>query len=394
MRVPVYLDHHATTPVDPRVLKTMLPYFTEIYGNPASQDHIYGVQAVEAVEHARERVASALGARSEEIVFTSGATESDNTAVLGVALAARERGKRIVTCVTEHKAVLDPCRRLEALGFRVTYLPVARDGLIDVSRLEDELTKETILVSIMAANNEIGTIAPLREVAQVCSEKDVYLHTDAAQGFGHVPLDSAPEGLDLISLSGHKMYGPKGVGALYIRRRGGVVGLDPLISGGGQERGIRAGTLNVPGIVGLGEAARIAIQESEAQSMRTRGLAQRLLNKLETDLGQVQLNGHTTRRLPHNLSLTIDGVDAKALIRGVQGSVALSAGSACTTDSAEPSHVLLAIGLTRERAYQTIRIGMGRYTTADEVDLAAEAIVATAMRIRRLGPRPTAPTPS
>ena len=380
----MYLDHNATTPLDPRVLEKMRPYFTEQYGNPSSQDHIFGANALDAVEHAREQLAATIRAKPEEIIFTSGATEANNIAVLGLASARRDKGKHIVTAATEHKAVLGPCYYLRDRGYDVTNLTVDKFGMVHPEQLMKAIRKDTILVSIMAANNEIGTVNPLKELAQVCDDKGVCFHTDAAQSFGHVQLDLSVLKVGMLSMSGHKIYGPKGTGALFVRGREIASGVNPLVLGGGQERGLRSGTLNVPGIVGLGEAARLSKKEMDSQQNRSLTFAGHFLERIGRNLGGVHLNGHPRERLSHNLSLTLDGISNKALIQAVRGEVAISSSSACTAASVEPSHVLTAIGLTREQAFQTIRVGFGRFTTDVEAGFAADAIIEAGRRIRRL----------
>lgn len=370
----VYLDHNATTPVDPRVLEKMLPYFTQVYGNAASVDHEFGHQALEAVNLAREQIAGAINAEPDEIIFTSGATESDNIALLGVTEKYARKGDHIITCVTEHKAVLDTCARLERLGKRVTYLPVDQYGLVDPEDVRRAITPQTILVSIMAANNEIGTLAPLAEIGRVTREHGVLFHTDAAQAVGHVPLDVQAMNIDILSMSAHKVYGPKGVGALYRRRSNPRVLLEPVLYGGGHERGIRSGTLNVPGIVGFGEALEIAVNEMEVCSLHSHKLLSHLLTQLKCELIGVSLNGHPTVRLPHNLSIVIPGVESRALVVRLRD-VALSTGSACTSAKVEPSHVIQALGFGSGRAHNTIRVGVGKFNKIDDINYAAENII-------------------
>lgn len=359
-RKPVYLDHHATTPVDPRVLQAMMPYFTQVFGNAASTDHLYGNEAAQAVDEARAKVAELIGAQPQEIVSTSGATESDNLAILGVAERHVSNGKHVITCSTEHKAVLDTCKNLESRGFRITYLPVDRYGMVDLNRIESAIGSDTILISIMAANNEIGTIAPLKEIGRIAKRHDVLFHTDAAQAFGHIPLDVDEMGIDLLSISGHKVYGPKGIGALYVRRLKPRVKLTPQMHGGGHERGMRSGTLNVPGIVGLGEAADIARREMADESTRVRELRDYLWRELQARIPGIELNGHSEQRLPHNLNVYIPGVQNRALLVQLKHVVALSTGSACTSTEVEPSHVILALGYDEDRAHSSVRFGLGR----------------------------------
>ncbi len=378
-RRPVYLDHQATTPLDPRVLEAMLPWLTGEFGNAASRQHAYGWAAESAVAAAREEIAESLGAAPGEIVFTSGATESNNLALLGGARAARGRGNHVVTSAVEHRAVLDPCRQLAAEGFEVTVLAPDATGRVSPEAVAAALTERTVLVSLMAANNEVGTLNPLAEVAALCAGRGVLFHTDAAQAFGKVPFDLGP-GVALASLSAHKLYGPKGVGALFVRARPRVA-LAPLVFGGGHEKGIRSGTLNVPGIVGFGAAARLARAEGEAERLRLGALRQRLDGAIRGALDGVTLNGHPVDRLPGNLSLSFAGVDGEGLVGSLR-EVAVSSGSACTTASAEPSHVLRALGVPEPLAKATLRFGLGRFTTAAEVDLAAGAVVETVRRLR------------
>ncbi len=378
------MDHHATTPVDPRVLEAMLPYFTEVFGNAASIDHQYGAEAARAVETAREQIARLINARSDEIIFTSGATEADNLAILGVAEQYADRGDHIITCVTEHKAVLDPCRYLERKGWRVTYLPVDQQGLVDPDDVRRAITPRTVLISIMMANNEIGTLAPIAEIGQIAREHEVIFHTDATQAVGHVPVDVEAMNIDLLSMSAHKIYGPKGIGALYVRKRFPRVRLAPQMHGGGHERGMRSGTLNVPGIVGFGKALEIAAREMEAEGKRLRKLRDRLWAGLRDRLGDVQLNGHPTRRLPHNLNIAIPGIEARSLLVQIKHNVALSTGSACTSAKVEPSHVILALGYGEERAYCSVRFGLGRENTESDVDFVIERFAAAVERLRRM----------
>ncbi len=382
----IYMDAQATTPVDPRVLEAMLPWFTERFGNPASKTHAYGWEAEEAVEEARAVLASGIGAESEEIVFTGGATEADNLAILGVAEAYAPRGRHLVTVATEHRAVLDSCQALEAKGWRVSYLPVGREGLIDLDDLRKAVTSETVLVSLMQANNEIGVIQPVAEAARIAHEAGALFHCDAAQGFGKEPLDVVRMGLDLVSLSAHKIYGPKGVGALYLRRSKPRVRLSPQIHGGGHERGLRSGTLNVPGIVGFAKAWELCRDEMSVERVRLSGLRDRLRSALESRLDGVSLNGHPSLRLPGNLNLSFAGVDGEALITGLEG-VALSTGSACTSASLEPSYVLKALGLPDGLARASLRFGLGRFTTAAEVDEVAGLVAAHVQRLRAIAPK-------
>jgi cysteine desulfurase len=381
---PIYLDNLATTQVDPRVLEAMLPYFTRHFGNPASSTHAFGWAAKEAVERARGQVAALIGAAPQELLFTSGATEANNLALKGVAEFHRDRGNHLITCATEHKAVLDCCRRLESQGFSVTYLPVDRWGQVDLGQLEAAIKKETILISLMAANNEIGTLQPLREIGVMARERGVLWHCDAAQAVGKVPLAVEALGVDLLSVSGHKLYGPKGAGALYVRRRP-RVRLLPQLDGGGQERGLRAGTLDVPGIVGLGVACELAGREMDAEARRLSALRQGLWQRISGALGGVELNGHLTERLPGNLHLSFAGVDGAELLLALPD-LAVSSGSACTSHNAEPSHVLKAIG---QQLPASLRFGLGRFNTEAEMETAAVRVVAEVGRLRgRAGDHP------
>ncbi|MEE9218805.1 MAG: IscS subfamily cysteine desulfurase [Acidobacteriota bacterium] len=385
MKLPIYLDHHSTTPVDPRVLQRMLPYFTEEFGNAASRSHVLGWRAEEAVQWARQQVASLIGANSKEIIFTSGATEANNLALFGACEMYRERGDRIVTQVTEHKAVLDSCKRLGRLGYRVTYLPVDSHGFVDPDDLRRALDDKTILVSIMLANNEIGTIQPLAELARLAREAGALFHTDAAQALAYLPIDVQAMGIDLLSISGHKIYGPKGIGALYVRRKNPRVRLAAQIYGGGHERGMRSGTLPVPSIVGMGEACEIVGREREADSQRLRRLTRRLQDGICNGLDEVYLNGHPIQRLPNNLNLSFAYVEGEALMMGMT-EVAVSSGSACTSASLEPSYVLKAIGVGDDLAHTSIRFGLGRGTTEEEVDYATGRVVSVVKRLRDMSP--------
>jgi cysteine desulfurase len=378
----IYLDHNATTPVDPRVVEAMLPYFVEKFGNAAS-DHTYGLEAKRAVDKAREQIARVVNARPDEIIFTSGATESDNIALFGVAEKYASKGDHIITCVTEHKAILDCCKRLDELGKPVTYLPVDQHGLVDPEDVRRAITPQTILISIMAANNEIGTIALLEEIGAIAREHGVLFHTDAAQAVGHIPIDVQEMNIDAMSLSAHKVYGPKGIGALYRRRSNPRVRLEPRIYGGGHERGIRSGTLNVPAIVGFGEALRIAEQKMEVDAVRFQAWTQRIYQRLTGEIDGIQLNGHPTQRLPHNLNLSLPGIDSKALVMNLKD-VAISTGSACTSATVEPSHVILALGFGEERAHSAIRIGVGRFNTGDQIELAIDRIVETVRQLQTI----------
>ena len=381
---PIYLDYQATTPCDPRVVEAMIPYFTEKFGNPHSRNHAYGWEAEEAVELAREQVAAIIGADPKEIVFTSGATESNNLAIKGVAHFYKDKKDHIITVATEHKCVLDSCRHLESEGFRVTYLPVKPDGLIDLAQLEAAITDKTALVSVMAANNEIGVVQPLAEIGALCRKKGVFFHTDAAQGVGKIPLDVEAMNIDLMSISGHKLYGPKGIGALYVRRRP-RVRLQALITGGGQERGMRSGTLATPLVVGLGEACRIAQEEMPAETARLLSLRDRLLKGIQARLPEVYVNGDLEHRLPGNLNISFAFVEGEGLMMGVKD-IEVSSGSACTSASLEPSYVLRAIGLDAEMAHTSLRLGIGRFTTEAEIDYAIDHIIEAVNHLRDLSP--------
>ena len=379
---PVYLDYHATTPVDPRVLEAMLPYFSEEFGNPASRQHAYGWKAEEAVENARAQVAALIGASPREIVFTSGATESNNLALKGCADALRARGDHIVTVATEHKSVLDSCKRLEAQGWRVTRLGVERDGRLDLDALKNALSGKTVLVSVMSANNEIGVLQPMGDIARIVHEAGALLHTDAAQAAGKVPIDVNETGVDLLSLTGHKYYGPKGEGALYVRRQKPKIQLGCQIDGGGHENGLRSGTLNVPGIVGLGKAAEICAHEMPDEGPRLASLRDRLLAGLRANLDGVHVNGSLIHRLPHNLHVSFDGVDGEGLLMAL-GDLAVSTGSACSSGSHAPSHVLEAIGAVGASAGAVVRFGLGRGTTEPHIQFAIDRLTAVVSSLRR-----------
>jgi cysteine desulfurase len=385
MKLPIYMDYHATTPVDPRVLEAMVPFFTEKFGNAASRNHAFGWEAEEAVEKARKQVADLIGASAKEVIFTSGATESNNLAIKGVAEMYREKGNHIITCVTEHKAVIDTCKKLEKQGTRVTYLPVQKDGRIDLDELRATITDKTILITIMTANNEIGVLQPIEEIGKLAKEKGILFHTDAVQAVGKVPFDVTKSKVDLVSISGHKIYGPKGVGALYVRRRNPRVLLSEQISGGGHERGMRSGTLNVPGIVGLGKATALAQAEMATESERLRTLRDRLNEKLHQNLDEIYINGSTEHRLPHNLNISFAYVEGESLLMGIND-VAVSSGSACTSASLEPSYVLKALGAGDDLAHSSIRFGLGRWTTDDEVDYVVEKLTTVVRRLREMSP--------
>ncbi len=386
VQLPIFMDYHSTTPVDPRVLDGMLPYFSSTFGNAASRSHVFGWKAEEAVEHARERVAKLIGAQTEkEIVFTSGATESDNLALKGVAEFYKEKGNHIVTTVIEHKAILDTCKRLEKEGFTVTYLGVGKDGLVDPDDVKKAITDKTILVSVMLANNEVGTIQPLEAIGRITRERGVLLHSDAVQGIGKTPFDVEKMHVDLASLTAHKMYGPKGVGALYVRRSKPRVRLVAQMDGGGHERGMRSGTLNVPGIVGFGLASDIMRLEGNEESARILGLRERLRTKILAQLDEVYLNGSLEHRLPGNLNLSFAFVEGEGLMMAIK-EVAVSSGSACTSSSLEPSYVLRAMGLGDELAHSSIRFGLGRFNTEEEVDFVADLMVRKVQKLRDLSP--------
>ena len=383
MKLPIYLDYHATTPVDPRVLEAMLPFFTETFGNPASRNHKFGWAAATAVENARKQVAKLINASVKEIVFTSSASESNNLAIKGLAHCRGDRD-HIVTMATEHKAVLNSAQRLAQEGFRVTYARVRPDGLVDLEDLKQAITDRTLLVSIMAANNEIGVLQPLEEIGRLCHERGVLLHTDAAQATGKIPLDVEAMQIDLLSIAGHKMYAPKGVGALYVRRRGTPVDLVPTMDGGGHEGGLRSGTLNVPGIVGLGKACEICRQEMPEESRRLAGLRDRLKDGLLAALDGIHINGSLEHRLPNNLSVSFPGIDLATLMAALSD-IALSSGSACTSGTPEPSYVLQALGVSEEVANTPLRFGLGRYTTEEEIDYCLGRVVEVVKRLREMG---------
>lgn len=392
IRTPVYMDNHATTRVDPRVVEAMLPFFSDSFGNPGSSNHPFGWTAKDAVDAARKSIATAIGARPKEIVFTSGATESNNLAIHGIASRNRSKGKHIVSVVTEHPAVLEPLDKLSRAGYEVTLLPVAqagddRAGLISADQVEAAIRDDTVLVSVMAANNEIGAIQPLAEVGRVCRRRGVWLHTDATQAVGRVPIDVGSLGVDLMSFSAHKIYGPKGVGALYVNRRKRPVRLEPLIAGGGQEQGLRAGTLNVPGIVGLARALELCVEEMPGETKRLRTLRDRLYRGLTAELSGVTLNGPALSppefRLPGNLNLSFAYVEGESLLLSMQD-LAVSSGSACSSSHPEPSHVLESLGLAEDVTRSSIRFGLGRFNTTEEVDFAVELVVRTVTRLRKM----------
>jgi cysteine desulfurase len=385
MKLPIYLDNHATTPLDPRVLDAMIPYFTEHFGNAASRNHAFGWAAEEAVEKARKQIASLIGANSKEIIFTSGATESNNLAIKGVAQMYAEKGNHIITAATEHKAVLDTCKHLEKEGVRITYLPVMGDGRIDLDMLREAITDKTILVSIMYANNEMGVIQPVAEIGKICKEKGILFHCDAVQAVGKIPVNVITDGIDIMSITAHKLYGPKGVGALYVRRRNPRVQLTAQMDGGGHERGMRSGTLNVPGIVGLGAACEIAQKEMPQEIARASALRDRLRAKLEANLEETYINGSLEHRLPHNLNMSFAYVEGESLLMGIND-IAVSSGSACTSATLEPSYVLKAMGLGDDLAHTSIRFGIGRFNTEEEIDYTAEKMIQVVNKLRELSP--------
>jgi cysteine desulfurase len=385
VKTPIYLDNNATTRCDPRVVEAMLPFFTEHYGNAASRNHPFGWFAEEAVETARDQIAALIGATGKEIIFTSGATESNNLALKGVAAMYGKKGKHIITQVTEHKAVIDPCKRLERDGFKVTFLPVDKYGQVHPEQVREAMTDQTILVSIMAANNEIGTVQPVGAIGKLCKEKGVLFHTDGVQAAGKIPVDVEAMGIDLMSLTAHKMYGPKGVGALYVRRKNPRVRLDPQIDGGGHERGMRSGTLAVPGIVGFGTAADLCRKSLPEEAARLLKLRLKLQDGIVGQLDEVELNGHPTERLPGNLNLSFAYVEGEGMMMGIKD-VAVSSGSACTSASLEPSYVLKALGVGDDLAHSSIRFGLGRFTTEEEVDYVIGHVVEAVRKLREMSP--------
>lgn len=385
MKLPIYLDNNSTTRTDPRVVEAMLPYFTEVYGNAASRNHPFGWAAEKAVDDARDQIGKLIGATGKEVIFTSGATESTNLALKGVAAMYKKKGNHFVTQVTEHKATLDTCKRLERDGCLVTYLPTDKFGRVSADQVRAALTDKTICVSVMAANNEIGTVQPLAEIGKVCKEKGVLFHTDAVQAVGKLPVDVQAMGVDLLSLSGHKIYGPKGIGALYVRKKDPRVRLEPMIDGGGHERGMRSGTLPVPLIVGLGKACEIARHEMADEIARTYALRERLRTRIMDRLPETYLNGHPTERLPGNLNLSFAYVEGEGLMMGMKD-VAVSSGSACTSASLEPSYVLRALGVGDELAHSSIRFGVGRFNTQEEIDFVADLVVREVSRLREMSP--------
>jgi cysteine desulfurase len=385
VKLPIYMDNNATTRCDPRVVEAMLPYFTEKYGNAASRNHAFGWEAEAAVEEGREQIADLIGASAKEIVFTSGATESDNLALKGVASMYRKKGNHIISAVTEHKAILDTCKRLERDGCQVTFLPVDKFGQVHAQQVAEAITPQTILVTIMAANNEIGSINPIKEIGKVCKEKGVLFHTDAVQAVGKVPIDVNAMGIDLLSLSGHKLYGPKGIGALYVRKKDPRVRLDALIDGGGHERGMRSGTLPVPLIVGLATACSLCRSEMAVESQRLIRLRERLRKGIMDRLDETYVNGHPTERLPGNINISFAYVEGEALMMGMKD-IAVSSGSACTSASLEPSYVLRALGVGDELAHSSIRFGLGRFNTEEEVDFVIDDVARAVEHLRSMSP--------
>ena len=385
VKLPIYMDNHATTPMDPRVLQAMLPYFTEKFGNAASRNHSFGWAGEEAVENARQQVASLVGASAKEIIFTSGATESDNLMIKGVVEMYREKGNHIITQAIEHKAVLDTCKNLEKHGFEVTYLPVQKDGRVDPEDVRKAIKPTTILICIMYANNEIGVINPIQEIGKIAKERGIIFAVDGVQAAGKGTVDVQKDNIDLLAISAHKMYGPKGVGALYVRRRNPRVQLSAIIDGGGHERGMRSGTLNVPGIVGLGKACELCQQEMAQESERIRGLRDRLRKGLEAKLDEVFINGSMEHRLPNNLNMSFAYVEGESLLMGIND-VAVSSGSACTSATLEPSYVLKALGVGEDLAHTSIRFGLGRFTTQEEVDYVIDKMVQVVAKLRELSP--------
>lgn len=385
LKLPVYLDNNATTPMDPRVLEAMTPYFLEQFGNAASRNHPFGWQAEEAVDYAREQVAKLIGADPKEIIFTSGATESDNLAIKGVFDMYASKGNHIITATTEHKAVLDTCKHIEKLGGEVTYLPVQADGLIDLAELEAAIKPTTILIAIMYANNEIGVIQPVREISAIARKHGVLFFTDGVQAVGKIPVNVNADGIDLMAFTGHKMYGPKGVGALYVRRKNPRVKVTAQMDGGGHERGMRSGTLNVPGIVGFGKAAELAMQEMEADAARLRVLRDKLENALMS-IEEAYVNGNRDHRLPHVTNISFKYVEGEGLLMGFNKNIALSSGSACTSASLEPSYVLKALGLGDDLAHSSLRFGLGRFTNEEQIDYTIEQVRNTVLKLREMSP--------
>jgi len=385
IKTPIYMDYHATTPVDPRVLEAMLPYFNERFGNSASRNHAFGWTAEEAVENARAQIARLINATPKEIIFTSGATESNNLALKGAAEMYREKGNHIITQVTEHKAVLDTCKRLEKYGYEVTYLPVGKDGRVNPEDVRKAITPKTIIISIMYANNEIGVVQPIAEIGKIAKEKGVLLHSDGVQAIGKIPVDVQADNIDMLSMTAHKIYGPKGVGALYVRRRNPRVQLSSILDGGGHERGMRSGTLNVPGIVGFGKACEICMNEMPAESARMLALRNRLQKGLEAKLDEIYINGTMEHHLPNNLNMSFAFVEGESLLMGIND-IAVSSGSACTSATLEPSYVLKALGVGEDLAHTSIRFGLGRFNTEEEVDYVVNRMYEVVSRLRELSP--------
>jgi cysteine desulfurase len=385
LKLPIYLDNNATTPMDPRVLEAMIPYFTEKFGNAASRSHSFGWAAEEAVDYAREQVAKLIGADAKEIIFTSGATEGDNLAIKGVYEMYATKGNHIITCTTEHKAVLDACKHIEKMGGQVTYLNVQPDGLVDLKELEAAITDKTILIAIMYGNNEIGVVQPIKEISKIARKHGVLFFTDGTQAVGKIPVDVNADGIDLMAFSGHKMYGPKGVGALYVRRKNPRVKVTAQMDGGGHERGMRSGTLNVPGIVGLGKACEICQQEMQAEGERLSKLRDKLENALLA-IEEAYVNGNKEHRLPHTCNISFKYVEGEGLMMGFNKNIALSSGSACTSASLEPSYVLKALGLGDDLAHSSLRFGLGRFTTEEQIDFTIEAITSTVLKLREMSP--------
>ena len=386
VKLPIYMDNHATTPVDPRVLQAMLPYFSETFGNAASRNHSFGWAAEEAVDKARNQIASLINAKSKEIIFTSGATESDNLAIKGIVEFYKDKGNHIITCVTEHKAILDSCRTLERNGKAVvTYLPVDKYGMVDPDAVRAAITDKTVLITIMYANNEIGTIHPVAEIGRIAKEKGIVFHCDAVQAVGKIPVDVDRDGIDLLSMSAHKIYGPKGVGAIYVRSKGPRVRLTPQMDGGGHERGMRSGTLNVTGIVGLGKACEISQAEMAEENVRLLDLRNKLQAGIFERLDEVYINGHPTERLPGNLNVSFAYVEGESLLMGISD-IAVSSGSACTSATLEPSYVIRALGVDEELAHSSIRFGLGRFNTGDEVDFVTDRVTKEVKRLREMSP--------
>ena len=386
VKLPIYMDNHATTPVDPRVLQAMLPYFSETFGNAASRNHSFGWAAEEAVDKARNQIASLINAKSKEIIFTSGATESDNLAIKGIVDFYKDKGNHIITCVTEHKAILDSCRTLERNGKAVvTYLPVDKYGMVDPDAVRAAITDKTVLITIMYANNEIGTIHPVAEIGRIAKEKGIVFHCDAVQAVGKIPVDVDRDGIDLLSMSAHKIYGPKGVGAIYVRSKGPRVRLTPQMDGGGHERGMRSGTLNVTGIVGLGKACEISQAEMVEENVRLLDFRNKLQAGIFERLDEVYVNGHPTERLPGNLNVSFAYVEGESLLMGISD-IAVSSGSACTSATLEPSYVIRALGIDEELAHSSIRFGLGRFNTGDEVDFVTDRVTKEVKRLREMSP--------